>query len=295
MTKLSPNTIGIIAMLFSSMGFIFNDALIKLAAEQLPQGEAIFLRGAFGITFMTLAAWYTGALANMRQVIRPSVGLRVLGETVATVFYLAALFRSPIAVNTAILQVLPLLVTAGSAIFLHEVVGWRRWTAIAVGFCGVLLIVRPGLEGFTIWSLSALLGVFFMALRDLSTRRIPAHVPTFSVALASITGTTLAIGALMKPFEVWIMPDLVTLAYLAGAALFILVGFVSVIIAMRTGEISVVAPFRYSIVLWAILLGIVIWGEYPDPATLAGITIIIGTGIYTFVRERKARAQAARG
>ncbi len=293
MNKLSPNTIGIIAMLASSMGFIFNDALIKLASEQLPQGEAIFLRGAFGITFMTLAAWYTGALANIREVLIPSVGLRVLGETVATIFYLAALFRSPIANTTAILQVLPLLVTAGSAMFLHEVVGWRRWTAIGVGFCGVLLIVRPGLEGFNIWSLSALLGVFFMALRDLSTRLIPAHVPTFAVALASITGTTLVIGVVMKPFEVWIMPDPVTLAYLAGAAAFILVGFVSLIIAMRAGEISVVAPFRYSIVLWAIMLGIVIWGEYPDPATLGGISIIIGTGIYTFFRERKARARAA--
>lgn len=290
MNDLSPNMRGILAMLVSSMGFILNDALIKLAAEELPQGEAIFIRGFFGIVLMTGAAWYTGALANFRQVLHPAVMLRVFAETAATLFYLAALFRIPIANSTAILQVLPLLVTAGAAIFLREVVGLRRWTAIAIGFSGVLLIVRPGLEGFTIWSLSAFVGVCFMALRDLATRRIPAHVPTFAVALASILGTTIVLGPAMKPFEVWVVPSAITLAYLAGAAFFILIGFVSVIIAMRSGEISVIAPFRYSIVIWAIGLGIVIWGDYPDLPTLAGLAILIATGSYTFLRERKARA-----
>jgi drug/metabolite transporter (DMT)-like permease len=289
MSDLRHNTRGIIAMLIGSMGFIFNDALVKLASVDLPLGETVFIRGLFGIVFMTGAAWYTGALANFRQVLHPAVGLRVLGETVATVFYLAALFRIPIANNTAILQVLPLLVTAGSAMFLGEVVGWRRWSAVAVGFCGVLLIVRPGMEGFTVWSLSAFFGVCFMALRDLSTRRIPNHIPTFAVALASIIATTFAIGPGLLPFEVWVMPSPQGLAYLAGAAAFILVGFVCVIVAMRSGEIAVVAPFRYSIVIWAIVLGIVIWGEYPDLLTMAGIGILIATGIYTFVRERKVR------
>lgn len=291
MSDIRHNTRGIVAMLVSSMGFILNDALIKLAADELPQGEAIFIRGLFGIALMAVAAWYTGALAQFPKVFHPAVGLRVFGETLATLFYLAALFRIPIANNTAILQVLPLLVTAGSAIFFREAVGWRRWTAIAVGFSGVLLIVRPGLEGFTIWSLSALVGVCFMAVRDLSTRSIPAHIPTFAVSLASIIGTTMVLGPAMKPFEVWVMPSALTLAYLAGAAFFILIGFVAVITAMRSGVISVIAPFRYSIVIWAIVLGIVIWGEIPDMATLAGIAILIATGTYTFFRERRVRGR----
>lgn len=276
-------------MLIASMGFIFNDALIKLSGESLPLGEAVFLRGSFAIVLMTCAAWYTGALAHMRNVLHPAIGLRIIGETLATLFYLAALFHIPIANNTAILQVLPLIVTAGSAIFLGDTVGWRRWSAVAVGFCGVLLIVRPGLEGFTIWSLSALVGVCFMAVRDLSTRRIPAEIPTFAVALASIIGTTCLVGPIMAPFEVWILPSATTLLLLVGSAMFILVGFVFIIIAMRSGEIAVVAPFRYSIVIWAIILGIVIWGEIPDTLTLAGIGILIATGVYTFLRERKVR------
>lgn len=290
MSTVRDNTRGIIAMLISSIGFIFNDAMIKLASVELPQGEAVFIRGLFATALMFSAAWYTGALANIRQVFHPAVGLRVLGETGATLFYLAALFRTPIANNTAILQALPLIVTAGSAVFLGEKVGWRRWTAVAVGFLGVLLIVRPGLEGFTIWSLSALVGTFFMALRDLSTRGIPPTVPTFAISLASIVGATFVLGPVMYPFEVWRVPSFTALAYLCSAAVLILLGFIAVITAMRTGEVSVVAPFRYSIVLWAIFLGIVIWGEMPDLPTLAGIAILILTGVYTFVRERKAKA-----
>ncbi len=277
---------GILVMMAAMAGFILNDMLVKLASDALPLGEIIVVRSFFVFLLLGGLIYLQSGFSTLAGLREKAVTVRILGEIGATVLYLTALFRMPIANATAILQVLPLVVTAGSAVFLGEHVGWRRWTAIACGFVGVLVIVRPGLAGFDNWSLVALAAVLFMALRDLATRRMSAHVSTLAVAwLTSIAVGVL--GLLIAPFEEWQPISATNLMLLVGAAGFILLAYIFIIMAMRSGDIAVIAPFRYSIVLWAILIGYFVWGDIPDVLTQLGIAVLVGTGIYTVVRERK--------
>lgn len=277
---------GILVMMAAMAGFILNDMLVKLASETLPLSEIVVVRSFFVFLLLSGLIYFQSGFSAFSGLRERAVTVRIFGEIGATVLYLTALFRMPIANATAILQVLPLVVTAGSAMFLGERVGWRRWSAIACGLLGVLVIVRPGLAGFDSWSLVALSAVLFMALRDLATRRMSAGVSTFAVAwLTSIAVGIL--GLLLAPFEDWQPISVVSLMYLSGAAGFILLAYVFIIMAMRSGDIAVISPFRYSIVLWAILIGYLVWGDVPDILTQIGIMILVGTGIYTVVRERR--------
>ena len=287
------NLRAILAMLLSQFSFIFNDTLIKIATRDLPGGEAIFLRGVFAFAFALVLAAAMGALNGIPQrATWPLIGLRNIGEIGSTFFYLTALFHMPIADATAILQFVPLAMTAAAAVFLAEHVGWRRWTATLVGFAGVMIVIRPGTTAFNAWSLLAFTGVFFSVLRDLSTRRIPTAIPT--MLLVTISAATVATAALgFSLFETWIWPSRSALLHLAGAAVFLLGGYTFIIDAMRHGEVAVVAPFRYSVILWAILAGILIFGEPPDRTALLGTAIVILAGIYTFMRERRLRIERA--
>jgi drug/metabolite transporter (DMT)-like permease len=214
------------------------------------------------------------------------LALRIFGEMGGTVCYLTALMHIPIANATAILQALPLAVTLGAAVFLKEPVGWKRYTAIAIGFAGVVIIVRPGAEGFDAFALLAVVAVCFVTLRDLATRRLSGPVPSLFVAF----GTAVAImlfGAVMLPFTEWKPVGSQDLLYLSVAAGSLFFGYVFSVSSMRVGEVAFVAPFRYTILIWAILLGVVIFGDIPDVWTLLGASIIVATGVFTFYRERR--------
>jgi drug/metabolite transporter (DMT)-like permease len=285
---LSDNSRGIIAMLVSQAGFIINDTLVKVASENLPTGEIMAVRGFMASSVIAFIAWRLGAFPTWSMLANRMVILRTAGEIGATTFYLHALFRMPIANATAILQALPLVATAAAAIFLKEKVGWRRWVAIMIGFAGVLLIVQPGPEGFNFAAFFALAAVLFMTLRDLSTRQLPKHIP--SLAITTISAVAIAIMGCVLGIvfqEQWVFPDLLNLGILASASIMLLSGYYFVIVAMRSGDMSVVAPFRYSIVIWAIVLGIAVFGDIPSLMTLAGMGIVTSTGVYTFLRERK--------
>ncbi len=285
------NLRAIAAMIASQASFIVNDTLIKLATRELPGGEAIFLRGlmAFAMALaMALAFGLLGPLPNRQEV--PRIVARNIGEIGSTFFYLFALFNMPMADATAILQFLPLAITAGAALFLGEPVGWRRWTATLVGFIGVLIIIRPGTATFTVWSVVALLGVAFSMLRDLSTRGISKRFPTlFLVVLSAATVTTFATSFAL--IETWVWPTPKALAILAGAAIFLIGGYYFIVDAMRHGEVAVVSPFRYSVILWAIVAGIFVFGERPDSWALIGTAIVTAAGLYTFLRERQVQRQ----
>lgn len=279
------------AMVLSQAVFTVNDALMKLAASELPGGEAIFIRG---LCTIVLAGALALALGGFRVWPQrgdwPKIAVRNIGEIGATFLYLTALFHMPIADCTAILQFLPLAITAAAALFLGEPVGWRRWLATAVGFIGVLVIIRPGTAGFNAWSLVALASVVSIVLRDLTTRRIDRAVPTVLLTfLSSLTVTTAAGGFAL--FETWSVPSPRALALIGGAATFLLVGYYFVVEAMRHGEVAVVQPFRYSVIVWAIVAGLAIFGERPDPWALAGTAIVMAAGLYTFFRERQLRLE----
>lgn len=288
----SDNLRGISAMLASMAALIGNDACLKIAAASLPAGQAIFLRGLFaGLMLAGLLAW-SGGMRALPRAGDTRMLFRSIAEVGATLLYLTALFRMPIAEATAILQFTPLAITAGAALFLGAPVGWRRWTATCVGLIGVLVIIRPGAAVFNPYASVALLSVVFIAARDLTTRRISKDIPALFIAFTASASVTLASLGFI-PFEDWIWPETPVLLALMAAGLGLLAGQYWVIVAMRTGDIAVVAPFRYSIILWAIVAGFLIWRELPDLATWIGIAILTAAGLYTFLREIRL-AKAAR-
>lgn len=273
-------------MVVAMVGFTLNDAITKVSSESMNMAQVMLIRGAFASLFVGLLAWQRGALALPGSMLQPMVAIRVLGEAGATVSFLVALAHLPIANVSAVLQALPLAVTMGAALVFNEGVGWRRWLAIAVGFAGVLIIVRPGFEGFSVFSLLALTSVACCAVRDLATKRIPQAIPTLLVSTATALAMTVLGAALLSPMGGWTPMTGESTAFLALAAVLVLIGYQFIIMAMRAGDISFIAPFRYTALLWSILLGLTIFGDVPDLPMILGATVIIGSGLYALYRER---------
>jgi drug/metabolite transporter (DMT)-like permease len=284
----SHNQRGAFFMMVAMAGFPSNDALIKIATTDLNVGQIMFVRGLFATVLITLIAWHQGALKTPRFALHPLIWLRAIGEVGGTVSFIAALQQLPIANVSAVLQVLPLAVTLGAALFFGEGVGWRRWLAIAIGFTGVMIVVRPGLEGFNAFSILALVSVMFAALRDLATRKLPPALPSLFVSVTTSLAVTLGGGMLIVPLGGWQPVSSQNMIVLASAAVLILVGYQFIVRAMREGDISFIAPFRYTSLLWSILLGYLVFADVPDTAMIIGSIIIVGSGLYTLYRDRVA-------
>ncbi|TIN07559.1 DMT family transporter [Mesorhizobium sp.] len=282
----SPNLRGALFMVVAMSGFTLNDAITKVASESMNMAQVMLIRGAFASLFVGLLAWQRGALALPGSMLQPMVAIRVIGEAGATASFLIALAHLPIANVSAVLQALPLAVTMGAALLFKEGVGWRRWLAIAIGFAGVLIIVRPGFEGFSIYSLLALACVAFCAVRDLATKRIPQAIPTLLVSTTTALAMTMLGAALLLPMGGWTPMTGESTAFLALAAVLVVIGYQFIIMAMRVGDISFIAPFRYTALLWSILLGLFIFGDVPDLPMILGASIIVCSGLYALYRER---------
>lgn len=275
-------------------GFTINDSITKTITSQMNFGEIILLRGMFAIVLISALAYYQGAIRPLRTLMMMPVALRIFGEVGGTLTFLAALAHLPLANTSAIFQALPLAITLGAALVFSEPVGWRRWSAITAGFIGVLIIVRPGLEGFNQYALLALASVAFCAVRDLATKRIPAEIPSLFITLLTTISVTVAGAFVIVPLGGWTPPSGRTIGLLALAAVLLLIGYQCVIQALRIGDISAVAPFRYTALLWAMMLGYLIFGEVPDTLMLLGASIIVLSGLYAFYRERiRSREQPA--
>ncbi len=284
----SENSHAAICMVASMAGFGLNDAFIKLVGQDLPLFQAVFLRGLMA-TFLIgiLAARDGGARFRPSRSDRRLISLRTAAEIGATVCFLTALFHMPIANASAIVQSVPLAVTLAAAAFMGEPVGWRRYVAIGVGFAGVLVIARPGTDGFNVYALWALASVGCIVLRDLSTRRLSPDTSALGVSLVTSAALTLVAG-LAALFGDWAPIAPAHFALLGIAAVGLLVGYVFSVHAMRRGDIGFVQPFRYSLLVFAIINGIVLFGEWPDVWTLVGAAMVAGTGLYTLHRERAA-------
>lgn len=279
------NLRGIAAMLIAMAAFVVNDALVKLAAGTLPMGQVIFLRGVLTSLLCLGLLLATESPRALALAASPRVVARGMADVAAALTFLFALRSMPIADAYAILQFTPLAITAGAALFLGARVGWRRWLATTVGLVGVLIIVRPGGAAFNASSLLALSSITFSVARDLVTRGIGHDIP--SMAIAFVSPLLISFTTLFFPlFETWQTPTWQAWAYVIGASALLLAGQIWLIAAMRTGEIAVVAPFRYSIILWSILAGLLIWHEFPDAQTIVGIGIVFSAGLYTFLREQ---------
>ncbi|WP_085909204.1 DMT family transporter [Kiloniella majae] len=285
----SGNLRGALLMSLGMAAFIGNVTLMKLVSFELTLFQAIFLRGCCAAVVLGGAAYYrkelfvtlTGADAKV-------LTIRVIGEIGASLCYFMALFNMPVANVTAILQALPLVVTLGAAVFLGETVGWRRYGGIALGFVGVLIIVQPGTDGFSVYSLWALASMLSVALRDLATRKISSNLPSLFVAFVTMVVVTL-VCALLLPTMEWKEVKGDTVGLLLGAAVFIMLVHITLIRAMRVGEVAFVTPFRYTVMIWALLVGYFIFDEAPDTATVIGCSLLIATGLYSFWRERRVK------
>lgn len=289
---MSPNLRGALLMSASMASFTMNDVFVKLLSSDLPLFQMVFLRGVLTTALLIGLALafrqFTLKIAPEDRV--PLIG-RTLCEIATVVFFLTALINMPIANATAILSALPLVVTLAAAIFLGEPLGWRRMSAVAVGFLGVLLIVQPGTDGFNVWSLSALVSVFLITGRDLLTRKLSSKLPSLSVAVITAAAVG-AFGGLASLFQPWAPMGPREVGLLGGAALFIIGGYLFSIMVMRVGEVGVVAPFRYTGLVFALIFGLIFFAEWPNALALAGAGIVVATGIYTILRERRvARAE----
>lgn len=275
-------------MVMAMLGFALEDMFIKLLADAVTVGQILMMLGFGGGILFGLVVLAQGHALFSRDMLSMPIALRAIGEMVGTICFVSAIVLTPLSSASAILQATPLVVTLGAALFLQEQVGWRRWSAIIVGLMGVLLIIRPGMESFTILSLLAVVAVVGLATRDVATRRVPRSISSMQLSFLGFivlipAGAMLMAGTGAHPVGLggldW--------AYFGGALLIGLFAYYGIVAAMRVGEVSFVTPFRYSRLLFALVVGIVVFNENPDALTLLGAAIIVSSGIYTVWRERR--------
>ena len=288
---MSDNMKGAVLMMCSMAAFTFNDTCIKAMGSQMPLFQLLVLRGLVtSVLIFGLARTYGAIRLNLPAKDWGLIALRTAAEIGAAFFFITALRNMPIANVTAVLQVLPLTVTLGGYLFFRETIGWRRMSAILIGFLGMLLIVRPGPDGFDLYSIYAMAAVACVTVRDLSTRRMSAAVPSLTVTLAASLGVLL-FSAVAGLWETWVPVTTRDAALIGGASVFIIGGYFFSVLVMRVGQVSFVAPFRYTGLLWALLLGVLVFGDWPDPLTLLGAAIVVVTGVFTLLRgSRQVRA-----
>jgi drug/metabolite transporter (DMT)-like permease len=288
MASHAANYRGILAMIGGSACFSANDAATKFAAQHLPVSEIVAARAGVALLIAVLVIAWRRELYAIAAIRNPYLILRASTEAIIGVLVIYSLSLMPIANFTAIILIQPFIMTAIGAIWFREKVGWRRWTAVVAGFAGMLFVMKPATADFELVSLVALLAALLSLTRDLLVRQIHAQVPTtvisFSTALFAVPVGLL--GATMQP---WTMPDAASLIAIAIAAAFLFAAFILTVLAFRATDVSAVSPFRYSIIVFAFVFGVAIFGEVPDPISLAGIGIIVTAGLYMLHRERIRR------
>lgn len=286
----SENIRGAILMSCSMLGFALNDGLMKYAASDLPATQAIFIRGIFATLFVFAIVSFKGQLRfKISGTDRKYITWRALAELAATLTFITALFNMPLANVTAILQLLPLTISLAAFLVLAEPLGRTRLFAICVGFAGALLIVKPGTDGFTYYTLLALAAVAFVTFRDLVVRKISKEVPSLWIVLYASLLITVSTGMITWVRGNWVAVDGHTLMLLIFASCLIMVAYFFSVATMRHGEVSFIAPFRFSIMLWAVLIGYLVFNHLPDFLTLLGTAIVVAMGSFTLWRESRAK------
>ena len=281
------NLRGIALMIIAMAGFTVADSFVKTAAHDLPVGQILLLVGTFGSLIFALLTRAKGDAVLGRDFFLSAVMLRNASEMLGTICYVTALSKIDLSTASAIIQATPLAVTLGAVILLGEQVHWRRWSAILVGFIGVLIILRPGGSSFEAASIWAVIGMFGLAMRDLATRMIPRGIPTLRIStygMAMLIPSGLLLMALGQTPQAM---SLTNWGQIISLVLISVTGYWAITAAMRVGDVSVVAPFRYTRILFALIVGGIVFGERPDVWTLIGVTITIAAGLYAFLRERR--------
>jgi drug/metabolite transporter (DMT)-like permease len=282
---MTDNLKGILAVLTGSTAFVMSDAIVKLVSAELPAAEIITLRGVLATLFLTAGVFAFGAQRPFSLLATPMMALRLGSAAAVTTLIVIALRDVPLAIVSTVLQVTPLAVTAGAAVIFREKVGPSRWAAALTGFLGVLLIVKPGVGDLGLSAYVVLLALACATVRDLTTRGLPRDIPSIFIAAASSAAIVPA-GFIVAPLEgPWLAPSASTWALLTAAAALFFAANTLIIVALRTGEIAVVAPFRYVAAPFSVVLGYWWWGHIPDLLAYTGIGLVIAAGLYTLHRE----------
>ncbi len=282
------NRKGIILMIVSMAGFTMEDLFIKKLAATISTSQILIMLGIGSASVFMLMAYTKGHHIFTKQAWSQIAIVRIIAEAIAAIFFIIALANAPLSTVAAILQATPLVITMGAALLMGEQVGWRRWLAISIGFLGVLLIVRPGFDGYDPAVIYALISVVGITVRDLITRLISDDVHSSVVsfqAFASLIGAGLI--TLVFSSDQLISINQLEAAYFFGAVIFGVAAYYCIVLSLRLGAASVVSPYRYSRLLFSLIIGVVVFHERPDLLTLTGAAIIVLSGIYTFLRERR--------
>jgi drug/metabolite transporter (DMT)-like permease len=272
-------------MVASMAGFAVEDLFIKSAAKTLPLGQILLTMGLAGIATFSLMSWRKGEAALPTAIASRAMLVRSAFELAGRLFYALAIALTTLSASSAILQATPLVVIAGAAVLFGERVSLQRWLAVGVGFLGVLLILKPGAAGFSPLSLLALAGMLGFAGRDLATRAAPKTLSNRQLGTLGFAVLALAGAILLAWSGGGRLPDPREAALVAAAAGFGILGYHALTGAMRTGEVGAVTPFRYTRLVFALILGASVLGERPDAATLAGAALIVAAGIYGLTRR----------
>ena len=274
-------------MILAMAGFALEDLFIKLLSSHLPVSQILITLGFSGTAVFLIIALLTHEPILHRSLLTKPVIIRTLCELFAALFFVSALALTPLSSVVSILMATPLMVTIGAAVFFREKVGWRRWGAVMIGFCGVLLILRPGFDSFMPASLLAVIATVFIAVRDLVTRTMRFEISTTTVSMYAFFACGIS-GFIAMPFySVMVIPSSTEIMYLISATFIGVIGYYAIVLATRNGDVSVISPFRYSRLVFAMILAIIILSERPDFLTLSGAVIIVLSGVYTFIRENK--------
>lgn len=265
------------------MAYSVNDVLVKQILLTCPAGEVIFVRGVMSILLIGAFAVAFGHARRLGTMSRP-LAVRSVCDGLSTAGFIAALAHMKLANIAAVLQVAPLLITALSVVLYREQVGWRRWTAIGIGFFGALLVIKPIPSEFNIWALIGAASALMAAVREIQTRQIGQSAPVLVVAFWGAVAITLC-GAAFAVAEDWRVLAPLELLQLFIAAVFIGIAIYLLVLGFRDVDLSVVAPFRYGYLLTSGVGGFLVFREIPDGWTVAGAVLIVGSGIYTLHRE----------
>lgn len=285
------NLRGIILMVLSMGAFAMADTLIKLVSESVAPPQIMFLMMAGGSVMFCLIAKLQGAQLMDRRIFAPVFLVRYLAEVVAMVGMVMALALVPLSAVGAIIQATPLLVALGAVVFLGEKVSWRRWSTIALGFAGVLLIVQPGADGFDAVSLWAVLSMVGLSVRDLTTRMTPPDMASASLAAYSaLAALPFAMAWIVLDGDTFLPPE-ADWVFLVSIVLLGSLGYLLLTASIRSTSLSVVAPFRYARLLFMVILGMAVFGERPGLSMLAGTALIVFSGLYMMWRERQVKQQ----
>jgi drug/metabolite transporter (DMT)-like permease len=285
---------GPLFMVIATGSYLVNDTMMKLATGGLPPYEVLFLRGVMATLWGVPLLYALGYGKNVRQIVAPRVLLRNIMETVAILMYVVALANMPIADATALGQITPLLMLIGASILFRERIGGLRMALIGLGFVGALMVAQPTMQGFSPYALLALGNAVFCAARDIAGRKIPAEVPGMVVAMSAVLVVLAGAGAAHLVAEKWVMPELQHLLLLAGSGLFLIFGHFFIFMSYRVGQTAVVAPFYYFFTFWAVISGLVVFGQFPNTLAISGILLVVASGVaVVLLGERQRRLAPA--